>query len=218
MAMDLTLQMPFRFGRGGGAPALGDEFEQLMDRLHGKHYQDAKAGRVFSQTTTPLGLAIPIYTSTAPVGNALWNPQGSGVDVELINYNASRVSGVEAFGSVGLMARVIRQSNLATAAQITAFAEVDPINGLIGGGVKSAVKSSNAGTITITAGVAAEYIRNLFGMLPVIDTTAVESPVKEVDFDGTIIVPPGVLIWIAGSVASVALFAQTLTWKEIPRK
>ena len=214
--MDLTVKMPFRFGRGGGEPAIGEEFEQLMDRLHGKHYQDAKAGRVFSQTTTPLGLAIPIYTSTAPVGNVLWNPSDSGVDCELINYNAARVSGVEAFGTVGLMACVIRLGSLGTG--ITAFAEVAPINGLIGAGLVSKVKSSNAGTVTVTAGVAAEFVRNLFGMLPVIDTSAVESPVKEVDFDGTIILPPGTLAWVAGSVASVALFAQTLTWKEIPRK
>lgn len=213
--MDLTLQMPFRFGRGGGTPAIGDEFEQLMDRLHGKHYQDAKAGRVFSQTTTPLGLAIPIYTSVTPLGNPLWNPMGSGIDVELINYNAARVSGVEAFGAIGLMARVIRLASLGTG--ITAFAETAPINGLIGEGLVSKVKSSNAGTCTITAGVAAEYVRNLFGMLPVIDTSAVESPVKEVDFDGTVILPPGTLAWIAATVASVALFAQTLTWKEIPR-
>lgn len=214
--MEITIRSPFRFGRGSGESVLGDEFEQLMDRLHGKHYQDAKAGRVFSQTTTPLGLAIPIYTATAPVGNVLWNPTGSDVNVELISYNAGRVSGVEAFGTVGLMYRKVAQSSIATGSQITAFAEVAPINGLLGGGLATKVKSSNAGTCTITAGVAAEYIRNLFGMLPVIDTSAAETSVKEVDFDGTIIVPPGVLIWVAGSVASVALFAQTLTWKEIP--
>ena len=214
--MEITIRSPFRFGRGGGEAVLGAEFEQLMDMLHGKHYQDALAGRVFSQTTTPLGLAIPIYTSTAPVGNALWNPTGSKVNVELINYNASRVSGVEAFGTVGLMYRKVAQSAIATGAKITAFSEVAPINGLLGGGLTSHVKSSNAGTITISAGVAAEYIRNLFGMLPVIDTSVAESPVKEVDFEGKIIVPPGVIVWVTGSVASVALFAQTLTWKEIP--
>ena len=186
------------------------------DLGHGKHYQDALAGRVFSQTTTPLGLAIPIYTTTAPVGNAVWNPIGSNVNVELINYNASRVSGTEAFGTVGLMYRKVSQSAIATGAQITAFAEVTPINGVLGSGYVSQVKSSNAGTITITAGVAAEYIRNLFGMLPVVDASVAETPVKEVDFNGTIIVPPGVMIWVAGSVASVALFAQTITWKEIP--
>lgn len=214
--MDITFQLPVRFGQRDARPVLGDEFEQLMDRLHGKHYQDAKAGRVFSQTTTPLGLAIPIYTSTAPVGNALWNPIGSGVNCELINYNASRVSGIEAFGTIGLMARKVEQSSIATGAQITAFAEVAPINGLLGHGLTSKVKSSNAGTITISAGVAAEYVRNIVGMLPVIDTSVAESSPKEVDFDGTLIVPPGVLIWFAGSVASVALFAQTVTWKEIP--
>ena len=194
-----------------------DQFERLMEGLGSKHHSDALKGRVFSQTTTPLGVAIPIYTSVTPLGNALWNPAGSGVNVELINYNASRVSGVEAFGAIGLMARKVAQSAIATGSQITAFAETTPVNGMIGGGLASRVKSSNAGTCTITAGVAAEYVRNLFAMLPVIDTTAAESPLKEVDFDGTVIVEPGVLVWVAATVASVALFAQTLTWKEIPR-
>ena len=194
-----------------------DQFERLMGGLGSKHHSDALKGRVFSQTTTPLGVAIPIYTSVTPLGNALWNPAGSGVDVELINYNASRVSGVEAFGAIGLMARKVAQSAIATGSQITAFAETTPVNGMIGGGQASRVKSSNAGTCTITAGVAAEYVRNLFAMLPVIDTTAAESPLKEVDFDGTVIVEPGVLVWVAATVASVALFAQTLTWKELPR-
>jgi len=216
MGMEITIRSPFRFGRGGGEAVLGSEFEQLVDRLHGKHYQDAKAGRVFSQTTTPLGLAIPIYTSTAPIGNVLWNPTGSGVNVELINYNAARVSGVTVKSAAGLMSRKVAQSAIATGAQITAFAEVTPINGLLGSGEVSKVKSSNAGTVTITAGVAAEYIRNLFSIQPTVDATAVDEVVREFDFDGTIIVPPGVIIWVASVVATVALYAQTLTWKETP--
>ena len=77
----------------------GGQFEQLMAKLGSKHHADALAGRVFSQTTTPLGLAIPLYTTVTPLGNALWNPAGSGVNCELINYNAARVSGVATMAS-----------------------------------------------------------------------------------------------------------------------
>ncbi|KKM85183.1 hypothetical protein LCGC14_1291540, partial [marine sediment metagenome] len=56
--------MPFRTG-GSGEPELTGENAQIVQSLHGKHYEDCLAGRVFSQTPTPLGLAIPIYTATA---------------------------------------------------------------------------------------------------------------------------------------------------------
>ena len=213
----MRIELPFRTKSGTGEPTMGNENQQFVDNLHGRYYQAAKEGRVYHSATTPLGLAIPIYTSVTPLGNVLWNPQGSGVNAVLISYNAARVSGVEAFGTVGLIYRKISQSNLATAAPFSAFAETTPVNGLMGGGVPSACKSSNAGTCTLTAASAAgDFIRNFFGMLPVIDTSAVESPVKEITFDGTLILPPGGVIYVAASVASVALFAQDWTWEEVP--
>lgn len=214
----MWLKLPFRFGkRDAETPVMGDGREQLMDLVHGKHYADCLAGRVFSQCPTPLGLAIPIYTATAIAGGMpIWNPIGSNVNVELIGLNTGRASGVTDFATVGLMHRKVSQSSIATGAQITAFAETTPINGILGSGVASAVKSSNAGTCTITAGVAAEYIRNLFTIYPAIDTTATDVPAKVIDFDGTVILPPGGLIWIAATKASVALFTTSIVWKEIP--
>lgn len=207
----MRIEIPFRnSGKAPASPVAGAQSQLLADLLHGKHYNDTLAGQVFSQTTTPLGSAIPIYTSTTPLGVVLWNPLGSGVNAELISVNLSRVSGTQAFGTIGLMAR-----KLTAAVPPTAFAEVTPINGLIGAGNASACKSSNAGTITIAAGTAAEYIRNLVAMYPAIDTTAIEGVPKEFDFNGTVIVPPGIIVWLAGQVATVALFAQTLVWKEI---
>lgn len=198
---------------------LGDERQLVADSLHGKHYQDTLRGRVFSQSVTPLGIAIPIYTATDLLGvPCIWNPIGSGVNVELIKYAFARASGITAFAVVGLMARSGVGSVIGTGQQITAFAESTPINGLIGGGQKSAVKSSNAGQVTVVAGVAAEFIRCMDAIYPAIDTTAIESAKHEYDFDGTVIVPPGTMVWPAATKASVALFGQSLVWKEIPIK
>ena len=91
-----------------------------------------------------------------------------------------------------------------------------PKNGIISGGAKSRIRSSNAGTITIAAGVAAEFVHQIGTMLPEIDATASPSRVDSYDFDGLVTLPPGTLAWIAATKASVALFSQSLMWEEVP--
>ncbi len=215
--MGIRLQMPFRTG-GSGEPELTGENAQIVQSLHGKHYEDCLAGRVFSQTPTPLGLAIPIYTATALAGAMpIWNPTGSGVNVELISIASGYVSGTSAYGTVVLMARTDVGNQFATGSEITAFAETVPDNGILGSGVASKVRSSNAGTVTVTAGVAAEAVRTLFTMnLEAATSTAHPLTQVRVDFDGSVIVPPGVLVWLGNRVASSALFATTVVWKELP--
>ncbi len=188
----------------------------LVKQDGGKYDAAVERGRVFSQTTTPLGLAIPIYTATAPLGNVIWNPSNSGVIVKLLKYNFGRVSGTTAFAAFGVMVRKKVGADVATGSEITAFAETVPENGLIGGGQVSKVVSSNAGTVTVSAGVAAEYVHQIGTMLPEIDATASRSRVDEYDFDGLVQAGPGTLLWIAGTKASVALFSQTLMWEEVP--
>lgn len=215
--MSITLQMPFKFGGGSAEPELSADKAQLVQTLHGKHYEDCLAGRVFSHTPTPAGLAIPIFTGTALAGGMpIWNPDGSGVNIELISASINRASGTAAVGSYGLMARLDVGSQLTTGSEVTAFAETTPVNGFLGGGNKSRARSSNAGTVTVTAGVAAEFTRALFGSGIEADTHTNGISYLFHDFDGTIIVPPGTLVWLAGKLASVALYNSTIVWKEIP--
>ena len=186
----------------------------------------ASNGRVFSQSTTPLGLAMVIYTATALVGSLpLWNPAGSGVKVVPLRYTAARTSGVTAFAGFGMMARNGMGAVIASGTQITAFAETVPVNGKLGvvnavagagGGEASKIKSSNAGVITVTAGVAAEFIRTLGYMNPEVDATPTGLNVIDHEFNGRIEVYPGTMTWIAATKASVALFAQTIEWEEVP--
>lgn len=192
-------------------------FPAALDMQHGKHYLDAKAGRVFSQTTTPLGLAIPIYTGTALAGGLpIWNPSGSNVNVELIRITIAKTSGTSAFFAAVLMFREGLGAEIATGAQITAFAATTPFNGLLGAGRASQVKSSNAGTVTVTAGVAEEAVRSFFGTGAAADATTNGAEYFDQDIDGTLIVPPGSMVWLAATKASVALYASTIVWKEIP--
>jgi hypothetical protein len=212
--MELTLQLPVRFGkRSEGPPVMGDERQQLVDLLHGKHYADCMAGRVFSQATTPLGLAIPIYTATAIGGGIpIWNPPNSGVNLEMIEFSTARCSGTTAFSAIGIMAR--RLDAIATGQNVTALTEVVPVNGLFGAGNSS--KARSGVTATAAAGAAGDFIRSLFALVPVIDTTAVTTPQTTYDFHGSLIVPPGAFVYAAGTKDTVALMASHFIWKEIP--
>lgn len=217
--MDIAIRLPFRDGlRDRESPVLGPERQQLADLVHGTHYQDCLRGRVFSQASTPLGLAIPIYTATALAGGMpIWNPVGSGVNVELISVDIAYASGTADYAALGLMAVNVGTSAIGTGTPITAFAETTPKNGLLYGGVASRIKSSNAGTVTVTAQTAAEWARTLMGInLEAQTGTAHATQVSRVEFDGTVIVPPGVLVFLAATKATTALYASAVVWKEIP--
>lgn len=237
--MALTLNFPF-LARGGryhdndaAQPVLGDDRQQLVDSLHGQYYNAAVGGRLFSSSTTPLGVAIPIYTSVTPLGNVLWNPDGSGVNAVLVSYAASIVSGVGVQGAIGLMAKNgvgSVQSTVAASGPIITFTETTPVNANLNGivsttvaagkgdGRASKVRSSSAGTNTFGTGytpIASEWIRTMF-VMPV-NSAAVGQPVPVIyEFHGKVIVPPGSIVWVAATLASVALYAQTLDWEEVP--
>lgn len=212
--------------RDAERPVIAGDRQQVVDLLHGKHYIDALRGRLFSQATTPLGLALPIYTATAATGGSLpiLNQAGSNVLVELVSVDCNRASGTADFGAIGLMAGFC--SGIGTATGCSAFAAVPPMNGQLGLAGGSKVISSNAGTVTVTAGVAtapvngvvgAGWIRSLFSFNLEADTgTAHANFPCHYDFDGSVIVPPGMIVYLAATKASVALMASTLVWKEYP--
>lgn len=223
----MKLELRFISGKSGVAGGVaGDEEQIIVDQMHGKYYQANQRYGVFSNSPTPLGLAIPIYTATALAGGMpLWNPIGSGVKCVLTKAMVARASGTAAVFSVGLMARNGVGSVIGTGQQITAFAETVPINGKLGlvnsiagsgGGPTSKVKSSRAGTVTVTAGVAAEWIETLGATGVEADLTANGISLINHDFDGRIEVYPGTMVWLGATLASVALYATTLGWYEVP--
>lgn len=190
--------------------------------MYGLHLSDTLAGRVFSQSATPLGLAIPIYTATAIAGSMpIFNPPGSNRIIELISVDINYGSGTADFGSIGLMGLPL--TAVATGALCTAFAETTPVNAFLGAGTPSRVKSSNTGTVTVTAGTAVApaatapgWIRSLASInLEAQTGTAHGTGIQTYSFNGTIAVPEGFMIYFACTKASVALYATSVVWKEI---
>ncbi len=114
---------------------------------------------------------------------------------------------------------------VATGALCTVFVPTAPVNALLGGGQASRVQSCNGvGAVTVTAGTAAApsatapgWIRSLASInLEASTSTYVPTTSIKYDFQGTVIVPPNFMIYFAAGVATVALYASTVVWKEIP--
>lgn len=196
--------------------------------MNGLHYTDTLAGRVFSMSVTPLGLAIPIYTATA-IGGAgicglpLWNRPRSNRNVELVSIDINYGSGTADYGAIGLMAAPL--DSVATGQLCTALPDTTPMNGLLGGGNVSKCQVSNgAGTATVVAGTAGApsttapgWVRTLMDLnLEAVTGTAHGTGVHSYDFKGTLVVPPGWLVYLACTKASVALYASGMVWKETP--
>lgn len=216
--------MPIGQGRGSDGKVadvlLGKYGDQLATALHGKYAEQALRGNLFLASTVVAGLAIPISTTTAPTV-MLWNPGDSGVNAVLGRYTAGQVSGDAVAANIGLVAvstLVSVGSNIATGNLITAFAQnvlnTNTFNAKLNSGARPQVKSSTQGTNTITAGT---WIKSLgMGWNSQLATSVSGGNVFNYDFDGEIVLPPGTAIHVAATAASVALYAQTLSWYEVP--
>lgn len=198
---------------------LGKQAEQLIAPLHSEYYTQAYRGHIFHASTTPLGLAIPIYTSTAPVV-CLWNPIGSGKNLSLINVVFAYASGTAAYGAVGLSYVTGAGSSIATGAIFSAFGSGTAVNGIVGSGSASVAKVAVAGTTTLTSAPAAA---NWFYTLGNINLEAATGtahatfvPGAGSNPRGSVLIPPGTAIWLCATVASSALYATTISWAEAP--
>ena len=195
----------------------GKQAELLVAMMHSDYYTQAYRGYVFHASTTPLGLAIPIYTSTAPTV-CLWNPIGSGRNLSLIAYSFAYVSGTASYSAIGLSYVTVAGSTVATGSVFSAFGTGTPVNGIVGGGGVASGRVAIAGTTTLTSAPAAV---NWFYTLGNINLEAATGTAHGTNSTiimprGSIIVPPGTAVWVSATIASSALYAQTISWSEVP--
>src|SRR3990167_1301965 len=173
----------------------------------GKYYPEVAAGKVFIGSTAAAGTAFPISTGTA-VTFGLWNTSSTKNAVPLW-FNASYTSGTIALGTWGIANQYCGFA-LGTAAPLSVFTDGTPKNALLGSGLGSSMRfTPSAGTLT-AGGTAAMW-------LPAGQESATAGlGIWGVgfDFDGSLIVPPGQLIFVCGSVAQTGLYSMSLAWAE----
>lgn len=175
----------------------------------GKYYDQVKAGRVFIGNTAAAGVASPISTGTA-VTFGLWNISRNKNAVPLW-INIGYTSGTIALGAFGLANQYCGFA-LATAAPLSAFTDGTPKNALLGEGGASAMRFTPSGA-TLTAGGTSFMT---FGAGKASATAALgEINGLHHEFDGSTIVTPGMLIFVASSIAQTGVYTMSMAWAEV---
>ena len=180
-----------------------------MPLSRGKYYDQVIQGNVFVGSTAAAGVAFPISTGTA-VTFGLWNTDPSKVAV-LLGLKMGYTSGTIALGEIGL-ANADVGLNIATGAAMTAFTQGTPKNAYQGPGAKSSTMKFTPSAATLAAGGTAWA---WLGRSMESATAGTGLFNAEFDLDGSLILGPGQLAFVCGSLAQTALFSMSLMWAEI---
>ena len=180
-----------------------------MGYSSGKYFPEASQGNVFIGSTAAAGVAAPISTGTA-VTFGLWNTSSSKLAVPL-TLNIGYTSGTIALGEWGVANQAVGYA-LATAAPLSAFTDGTPKNALLGSGRASSMRFTPSAATLTAGGTACLWLG-----------AAQESATAGLgtvggftyDFNGQLIVPPGQLIFVCGSVAQTGIFTMSMSWAEI---
>ena len=179
-----------------------------MARSLAKYYPEVKAGKVFIGSTAAAGTAFPISTGTA-VTFGLWNTS-SNKDAVLLALNVGYTSGTIALGEIGIANQYCGFA-LGTAAPLSVFTNGTPKNALLGNGNASAMRFTPSAA-TLTAGGTAAW----WSGYSIESATAGLGIFRaQIDIDGQIVVPPGEMAFVCGSVAQTGLFTMSLVWSEV---
>lgn len=174
----------------------------------GKYYADTAAGNVFIGSTAAAGTAFPISTGTA-VTFALWNTS-SNKNAVLIDLDVGVTSGTIALGVLGI-ANQYAGFAIGTAAPLSAFTDGTPKNALLGNGNASSMRFTPSAATLTAGGTAVKWL----GKANESATPGLGVFDGHYEFDGKIIVPPGQLVFVCGSVAQTGLYTMSLTWAEV---
>lgn len=188
-----------------------------MALSHGDYYSQTVAGAMFiGQSVAPkTGILIPIADSASPTFG-LWNPAGSAKNAVLVRLAAGFVSTTGAPGVITYNALTGAGNAIGTAAPISAFNQVAPTNCLVGSGAASVMKFTGAGTNTLTTAGTTIGTSGISQLTTTGATSSAPSYAITDDFNGRLIIPPGVFFYVTGSAALLSLFDLSLTWYEAP--
>jgi hypothetical protein len=179
--------------------------------------QLALAGQYFFGVTPVAGVDLPVSGGTAQTCG-LWNPSGSGVYAVIDRVNVNVINATTPVIS-GLMFDYLPNAGSAigaAGAPITAFTQTASLNAIVNGGTTGKAKASvcrftNAATTIATTALYALGISH-----ESVGTTAVGWTNAFASLGGTIILPPGVALFLVGSAAQTQNLQPTLSWAEVP--
>lgn len=171
-------------------------------------YADILAGNVFIGSTAAAGVALPISTGTA-ITCALWNTSTTR-NAMLLGVSIGFTSGTIALGEFGI-ANQAAGNQVTAGAAITAATVGTPKNAYLGAGTSSAMSFipatatlAGGGTAVLWLGKSSESATAGLGIFNGWQW-----------LDVPLILPPGQIAFLCGSVAQTALFTCSMIWQEI---
>lgn len=185
----------------------GRQGEVLTSEVHGKWYQYAANGALFTANVT--AVTIPVIANGLVSVFSLYNPVGSGIIMELVDFDLGSVLATTVVDTVGLY---FDAGTRAAAATFTTKGTIQ--SGLIGSGLVGKGQFYSALTHVNSAGTARYRILGSFGA-----TTDAVSSFPHVDFDGKAIIPEGVIVSVAMSTAAGTASGLDvgMSWIEAPK-
>lgn len=181
----------------------GPSGEKLVSDTHGKWYNAARAGRLFTYNVT--AVTLPVVASNLASKFALYNPPASGVNLEIVRFDIGVVLATTVVNTVGLY------YTAGTAAQASTFTTPGTaLSCMVGNAPTNAGVPYSALAHSGTPG--RHTILGFFGA-----TTTTFSDSWNLHTDGAIIVPPGVVVSVAMSTAAATTssFDVGVTWLEV---
>lgn len=196
---------------GGNPPTYASPLgDVLVSELLGKYANLSLLGTIFWGSTAAAGTIIPVNAANLVSTFTLWNPSGSGKNLMLIAYLLGITTVTAVVGNIDL----VYQASVGNAIPIpTSQTALVPTNAIIGGGGTPGARLLSAGTLTGTP--------TYFSTLGINIGTTLEGAgplMARVDFDGTAIIPEGVLVTPTAFAAQTAAMNQTFIWAELPNK
>lgn len=188
--------------------AMGHQGDMLVSEIHGKYYTSAARSGLYLGSTLIAGVALPANAANVVSKFTLWNPAGSGVNVELVEFGigidsaTTVVNGIVAGFQFGVGGAVTAPGTL-TATTSIALGGTNP-----GGTPKATLYS--AATL-VNAAVLSPLLPIFGGFGAVTDTGTAPDPHK---FDGAVVLPPGSLVTFLTTVAAETATFCGLTWAE----
>ena len=187
---------------------LGQQGELLVGGVHGKWYSAAKRGNLFLGNTVIAGVALPVNAATLVSKFTLWNPAGSGIDVELVEFGMGIDSATEVVN--GIVLGVQPQVSLSGGAPGTLTQLTTPTNLGFTGQTPTA-RLYSAATLTNAA-----VLANLMSLGINFDATAAGQGITLHDFNGKVVLPPDTIATFCTTVAAQTAAFCSLVWAEWP--
>ncbi len=214
MSTEVTGQVgPFTLGdnQQGNAFRQTRTGEMAVTQVHAHYSEQMNRGNVFIAATGAAGIAL-IVPATTGGHPTLWNPAGSGVNLNILAVRLGYVSGTAAAFGLEFAITTNAGSSIGTAAPIVTFTQVAVVNAQAGGPVTSKARWAPA----VNTFTAAPVFYDTIGFGSYVTSAVVPWPLLATHYDGGLGLAPGNAFSVCTQQAtSTALFQVSILYEEV---